>query len=124
MSKILFSILLTCVSLYAVDWLSYDEARLIQEKNHKVIMIDVVRSSCHYCSDMEMEVFDDAQMTRYLSERFILVKVNLDNDIMPLSINPAFTPSFYFINTNEELIKKINGAWNIEDFKDLTKGIK
>ena len=122
--KIFAIIFLSCVSLYAVEWLSYGEAKLLQEQNKKVIMIDVVRSSCHYCSDMETEVFDNVKMARYLNERFLLVKVNLDKDIMPLSIKPAFTPSFYFIDKNENVIKTINGAWNIEDFKSLTKDIK
>lgn len=124
LSKVFISIFLSCISLYGVDWLTYDEARLLQEKNHKIIMIDAVRSSCHYCSDMDAEVFEDAQMMQYLEARFILVKVNLDNDSMPLSINPAFTPSFSFIDKHEKIIKTINGAWNIEDFKFLTKDIK
>lgn len=124
MSKIFISIFISCISLYAVNWLDYDEASLLQEKSAKIIMIDVVRSGCHYCTDMELEVFQDVKMTRYLKERFILVKINLDEDTIPSYIDPVFTPSFYFINKDKEVINQINGSWNIQDFKDLTKDIK
>lgn len=124
MSKIFISIFISCISLYAVNWLDYDEASLLQEKSAKIIMIDVVRSGCHYCTDMELEVFQDAKMTKYLKERFILVKINLDEDTIPSYIDPVFTPSFYFINKDKEVINQINGSWNIQDFKDLTKDIK
>lgn len=124
MSKIFLSLLLSFVPLFSVDWLSYADAKRMQKNNNKIIMIDAVRSECHYCSDMELEVFEDTEMIKYLNERFILVQVNLDDDSMPLDIKPVFTPSFYFINKNKKLIKTINGSWNIRDFKSITRNIK
>jgi len=124
MSRIVFLFMLTCLSAYALEWQEYEQARELQKKNHKIIMIEAMRSSCHYCQDMEENTFDDPEMSKWIEERFISVKINLGNDFMPLNISPGMTPSFYFINEKEELIKKIPGSWNIEDFKELTKGIK
>ncbi|MFT5662141.1 MAG: hypothetical protein ACI9TV_002789, partial [Sulfurimonas sp.] len=36
----------------------------------------------------------------------------------------VMTPSFYFINNKQDIIKKFIGALNIEDFKSLTRNIK
>ena len=124
MSKIVFLFLMMFTSVNAIEWLSYEEGLKIQEKNGKVIMIDVVRTECHFCRDMEVAVFDDKEMIKWLDKRFIPVKVNLDKDRMPLNITVSFTPSFFFVDKNGEIVKSVPGSWNIEDFKDLTKGIK
>jgi len=118
-------VLLFSVSyLWAVEFYSYSEALKEQKQNKKIIMIDIVRAGCHYCEYMDKEVFQNKVMSEWLDERFIAVKINLDYDELPLNIKVSFTPTFYFVNSDKKIVKKIPGAWNIEDFKDLTKGIK
>jgi len=124
MNKIVFLFLMMLTSLNAIEWFSYEEGLKLQEKNSKVIMIDVVRTECRFCNEMEKEVFENKEMIKWLSKRFIPVKVNLDKAKIPLGITTSFTPSFFFINKDSEIVKKVPGAWNIIDFKDLTRGIK
>lgn len=124
MNKIILIILSGFVSLFALEFHTYDEALKLQKESGKIIMLDVVRSDCHYCIKMKKEVFDDEKMSKWLEERFIPVKLNLDFDDLPLGIKVYFTPSFFFIDVNHKIIKKIPGSWNIQDFKDLTKNIK
>lgn len=124
MNKLILVLLLTLSCASAVEFHSYEDALKLQEKSSKIIMIDVVRSGCHYCEDMDKEVLQNAAMAKWLQERFIVVKMNLDKEKLPLGIKVDFTPTFYFVNAEEKIIKKIPGSWNIEDFKDLTKGIK
>lgn len=124
MNKIVSLLVFSALSLSAMEWLSYDEGLKLQEKNHKIIMIDVIRTDCHYCSDMDKKVFENKDMQKWLSERFIPVKINLDRDKMPLGIKTSFTPSFFFVDKTQKIVKTIPGSWNIEDFKSLTKGIK
>ena len=124
MRSLFFLFLMTFTSVNAMEWLSYEEGLKLQKQNGKVIMIDVVRTECHFCRDMEVAVFDDKEMIKWLDKRFIPVKVNLDKDRMPLNITVSFTPSFFFVDKNGEIVKSVPGSWNIEDFKDLTKGIK
>lgn len=119
-------ILLAFISatLQAVDWMSYKEALELQKKTHKPIMLDVMRTDCHYCIAMDQKVFKDIEMTKWLQERFIPVKINLDIDTMPIDQEVTFTPTFFFLDTQGKIIKKIPGSWNIQDFKDLTRGIR
>jgi len=124
MSKTFFLLLVSTFSLWAIEWMSYSDALELQKKNGKIIMLDMVRSECHYCNEMELEVFENKEMIKWIDERFITVKINLDKDRIPRGIKVTFTPSFFFVDKNGSIVKKIPGAWNIVDFKDLTRGIK
>ena len=124
MNKFVLIMLASVCSLFAVEFHSYEEALSLQKKSKKIIMIDIVRDGCHYCEDMDRDVFDNAAMNKWIEERFISVKMNVDREKLPLDIKVSFTPMFYFINAEGKIVKKIPGSWNIEDFKDLTKGIK
>lgn len=124
MNRFLLLLLVGFSSLFAVEFHSFEDALKLQKKSNKIIMIDVVRTGCHYCEDMDKKVFQNAAMTKWLDERFISVKMNLDKEKLPLGIKVNFTPTFYFINAESEIVKTVPGSWSIEDFKDLTKGIK
>lgn len=119
--------LMACVfvlNLHAIEWKSYEEAKALQTQNNKLIMLDVVRTNCRYCEDMERDVFNDGAMGAWIEERFIPVKLNLDRDTLPLGLKVSFTPSFFFIDKQNVIKKKIPGAWNIEDFQSMTKELK
>ncbi|MDT8339349.1 MAG: DUF255 domain-containing protein [Sulfurimonas sp.] len=124
MNKIIFSLLLCFVSLFGVDWQGYEEAKKTQQKSSKIIMIYIERTDCRYCVNMHRDVFDDKEMSQWIEERFIPVKLNLDMDDIPLGISVSMTPSFYFVGKNQNIIKMIPGSWNIDDFKSLIKNIK
>ena len=124
MNKIVLILVSGFVSLFALEFLSYEEARELQKESGKIIMIDVVRSDCHYCTDMQKNVFENKEMSVWLEERFIPVKINLDFDALPLGLHVYFTPTFFFVDKDEKVVKKIPGAWSIQDFQDLTKNIK
>jgi thioredoxin-related protein len=112
------------LNLHAIEWKSYEEAKALQKQNNKLIMLDVVRTNCRYCEDMERDVFNDGAMGAWIEERFIPVKLNLDRDTLPLGLKVSFTPSFFFIDKQNVIKKKIPGAWNIEDFQSMTKELK
>jgi thioredoxin-related protein len=124
MNKIFLILIVSAVSLLALEFHSYEEALKLQKKNGKIIMIDVMRTDCHYCKDMKAKVFDDKAMSAWLQKRFIPVELNLDFDDLPLGIHVYFTPTFFFVDADQKVIKKIPGSWGIQDFKDLTKNIK
>ena len=124
MTKISVLLLLAAISLDATEWKSYEAGVAEQKSSHKPIMIDVVRTNCHYCINMEKTVFEDKEMSAWIEKRFIPVKINIDNEKLPLGLNVSFTPTFYFVDEKHNILKKIPGSWNIEDFKDLARNIK
>jgi len=124
MNRIILLIVLGSTALMAIEWKSF-EAGLKQAKaENKIVMIDAVRTGCHYCEAMEKAVFDDANMSRYIEKNFVPVQINISNETLPLGLHVSMTPTFLFLSKNEKLIKKVRGSWNQEDFKSILNGIK
>ena len=124
MSNFFFALLLCVSSLSALNFYSYEDALKLQKTNGKTIMVDVMRSDCHYCAKMEEETLNDAEMSAWLESRFIPVEINLDFDELPRGLNVFVTPTFFFLDTSHKVTKKLAGYWSKEDFKELTKDIK
>lgn len=117
---------IAATSLYAegTQWRSWDMALEEAALTQKIIMVDAVKDDCRFCTRMDKNVFEDAQMAAYLEKRFIPVKINLSHSTMPMGIRVQVTPSFYFFTAHKKLIKTIQGSWNQEDFTDLLDNIR
>ena len=123
MIKIVVS-LVFCVSLlFSTEFYSYEKAIEIQKINSKIIMIDVVRDNCRYCVLMD-KLFEDKEFSTWITERFISVKIDIKYAKTILKIDVKMTPTFYFLDKNQKIIKMIPGSWSKEDFIDLSKNIK
>ena len=124
MNRIVLALLMVVLSLSAFELKTYESALAQQKKTNKLIMIEVVREGCHYCEDMDRDVFADKEMSEWIAKRFIPIKISLNKQDLPLGLKVTFTPTFYFVDKNQKIVKKIPGAWNMEDFKSLTQKIQ
>lgn len=124
MNKLLLILSLGLLNLQATTWHTLEEAQKLQKQNSKIIMLNITASHCPYCKKMEKNVFQNIEMSKWIDNKFIPVKVDIDFDDIPMNLNPKMTPTFYFISKEEKILKVIPGSWNIEDFKDLTRKIK
>lgn len=123
MKKVIVSLVSYVSLLFSTEFYSYEEALEIQKANSKIIMIDVVRDNCRYCILMD-KLLEDKEFSTWISERFIPVKINIEHDNTGLNLDVKMTPTFYFLDKNQKIIKMIPGSWSKEDFKDLSKNIK
>jgi thioredoxin-related protein len=124
MNKIIILVAFSILTLNATTWHTLEDAKKLQKQNSKIIMLDIGATHCRYCKKMDKNVFDNPKMSKWLNDRFIAVKYDLDNEILPYNINCKMTPTFYFISKDDKIIKTIPGSWSLEDFKDLIKEIK
>ena len=60
-----------------VDWYPWnDEALQKAKKEHKLIIVSIGYSSCHWCHVMERESFSDTAVSRIMNRDFISLKVD------------------------------------------------
>ena len=115
---------LSTFSLYALEFHTFSQAIKIQEETKKTIMVYITRTGCHYCETMNKKVLQEEKMSQYLEKKFITVKLNLDRDLLLPKMHVEFTPTFYFLDKEQNILKRIPGSWNLEDFTYLIKDIK
>lgn len=122
MNKLLLLVFFSSMlCLEAVQWQTLEEGLSIAKQSNKLVLLDVVRDNCHYCTDMDENVFNDAKMTKWIESCFVPVKLNLSHDTLPMGIKVQVTPTFIFLSSDKKVLKRIQGSWNKQDFKELSK---
>lgn len=123
MSKTIVTLFLPLL-LFAVQWHDWESGVAKAKQTHKPLLVSFVREGCHYCHDMERAVFDDTDMSAWITSCFVPVKINLTYDKAPFSARIPMTPTFVLLQPDAKtIIKSVPGSWNIPDFKALTESV-
>ena len=102
-----------------IDYVTYEDALNIANKDNKTIMIKMTSEHCRYCQRMDKKVMVEKEVISALKKDFVSVEIDVDNDEIPLELNRTMTPTFIFLNKKEEIINQIAGSWDKEDFLDI-----
>ena len=102
---------------------NYETAQKEARQNGKLIMVESMRPGCYYCRVMEENVFEDTEARQAIAERVIPLKIDITSEPMPAGIQARVTPSFYFLDANGNVVKKLVGGWTKEDFLEILAGI-
>ncbi len=123
MKKIFIVTILYMSSLLSTN-IDYKNALIKAKDEHKIIMIMLEKENCHFCKKMEDEVFTDKNVSTILDRDFILVKLDVNRDELPLGLEKGMTPTFAFVKENGVIFYLIRGAWKRDDFISLLKYVK
>jgi len=108
----------------SVKYETFDVALEKAGKEDKIIMIKATSEHCHYCKKMDREVLIEDEVVKALQKDFISVSVDVGETTLPLGLKADMTPTFFFINKDKKMIKRIPGSWNKEDFLEILKEAK
>lgn len=109
------------IVLKASKYSQDDEKNIIKEakNSNKKIIVYATSSTCYFCKKMDREVFSKDSIKNIIKENYIFLEIDMDINSLPFSLQKEYkkiTPSFFFLNNNEELITQYPGAWVEEDF--------
>ena len=97
----------------------YEKALERAKKENKIIILKLVRKDCHFCQKMDREVFEDSEVRDVLNKDFIMVKIDIGKDELPLGLKKGMTPTFVFVDKDGDIMAKVPGSWSKKDFLDL-----
>lgn len=105
-------------------FLDLDAALKRANAEGKIVMIEATSPTCHYCVRMENMTFKEKEVVAAVEKDFLPVKVDVSRSRLPEGLSWGMTPTFFFLDGNSRLIKKIPGSWNKEDFLQILKEVK
>ncbi len=98
---------------------TFSEAVAQAKKEHKIILLEVYATNCPFCEKMESETFTQDSVIEELEDNFILVKINGDEEKIPLGITMQMTPMHVFITETEDIKDMTFGFLGEKDFLEL-----
>ena len=120
-------------SIFAFEWsgkvnwaMSYDLAKQLAKKEHKLIMVDVALSHCPPCRYLAENVYTNDEVANYINKNFVPVFYLADRDNIPLEVQNYFTgstPTIMFIKPNGELFYRFIGARPPKMFLAILKDV-
>jgi len=109
---------------HGVKRYSYDEALKKAKAEGKIVLIEGYLPYCRWCIRMDREVMVEPEVKEMLDKYFVLVKMNLATQKLPLGMRRLGTPSFYFIDpVRNEVIDMVEGFGDKKEFLELLGGI-
>ena len=122
------------VFMFAFEWsgkvnwsISYQAAKNIAAKEHKLVMVDIALSNCPPCKYLASKVYTNDKVANYINKNFVPVFYLADKDSIPLEVQSYFTgstPTIMFIEPNGQLFTYFIGARTPADFLAILQKVK
>ena len=125
MKKLLIIAFLATSLLAQMNWIddledAYDNA----EANNKIIMVMLSQKGCPPCKYMKTIVFKNDNVIKEFNKSFLAVELDIHEDSVPLELVNFGTPTFYFLNADEEILDRFVGYKNEKDLLDELQKVK
>src|SRR6266849_719012 len=62
-----------------LKWKAFDNGFLEAQKGKKKVMLDVYTDWCGWCKKLDRDVYGDEQVSRYLNDKYVVVKLNAED---------------------------------------------
>ncbi len=114
----------TTVTRATIDFVKNKEWEAVladAQLNNKVIFVDVYASWCGPCKYMDKEVFTDERVANKFNRKFINYKIDGESFAgvnLSLQYEVAAYPTYLFINGRGQLLHKIEGIRQAEQFME------
>ncbi len=79
LTVLLFSFSAVAQEKEAINWVTFDKAVVLAQKNKKPIIMDVYTQWCGPCKMMAKNTFNNPEIAKYINANFIAVKYDAEN---------------------------------------------
>lgn len=125
MKKIFLILAILVTSAFAqTQWSDIFDAYDDAKSQNKTVMIMLTMKGCPGCEYMKSVVFENSDVAKRLKNDFIAVELDVRSDFVPEELEYFATPTFYFLDADEEILKRLNGGENAKDFLAILKEMK
>jgi len=119
-----------------LKWTNYTDGIKQASATNKKILVDVYTDWCGWCKRMEKDTYSDDGIKSYLSEKYILVRLNAESDVQETVGNEQMTqaeiakayrvngyPTTIFLSADGQTITSVPGYLKPSEFMSILKYI-
>ena len=119
-----------------LKWTNFSDGVKQAAAANKKVLIDVYTDWCGWCKRMDSDTYSDRNIKNYLSEKYILVKLNAESSAKEMLERGEFTdaqiasafhvngyPTTIFLDSNGQLITAAPGYMKPDEFIQVLKYI-
>jgi thioredoxin 1 len=92
----------------------------LARSSNKLILVDVYTDWCHWCKELDKQVYSDPQVASYLNSNFVCVKVNADDPTLGTWVKAKYDvsgfPAIIMLKDKETVVGRIGGFMPKEQF--------
>lgn len=108
--KILIFLTTLYFSLFSSEliWSDYRKIYNMSKDNliNKPILVMMSSSTCKYCDIFLKSAEEDDGFKKFVSNNFITIKINQDEDFTPVELTTSVTPAFFILNSEMEILSE------------------
>jgi thioredoxin-related protein len=118
-------------------WIGFNEGIALARKQQKPVVIDFYTSWCKWCKVMDEQTFSKPEVSRYLADRFVSIRINAESrgeqlaydgeNFTPVELTRRFGvtgfPSLAYLDREGKLVTVMPGFVPPETFLPLLKYI-
>ena len=124
MKKIVLLLAFLVASVYAdVKYTDMFDAYDVAKDEKKLVLVMLSQKGCAGCQYMESVVFTNKDVSAYLEKAYVTVHIDIHEDSAPIGMDHFATPTFYFVDADEKILKRLNGGENAKDFLTTLKKV-
>lgn len=122
---ILIATFMSVTLLADMNWsanlgLAYDMA----ERDDKLVMVMLTQTGCPGSATMESGALIEQKVVDSLNKDFMVVQLNVDDDDISSILVYSETPTFYFLNSEKEILDVFKGIKNEQEFLEQLEKVK
>lgn len=120
-----------------INWLTFEEAAAMTEKDPKMIIVDVYTDWCGWCKKMDKGTFTDPAVVEYINDTFYPVKMNAEDSnrkftfkgqeyteqTMARAMRVSSYPNFIIMDAAMENITQMPGYREAEPFLQTLQAV-
>jgi thioredoxin-related protein len=124
MKKIFFSFVLFFTSLFGdVKFTDIFDAYDVAAAQEKPVLVMLSKEGCQGCEYMHNVVYKNSKVSEYINKHFVAVNIDVYAESVPEELEYFATPTFYVLDKDENILKRINGGQKTDAFLETLQGI-
>jgi len=125
MKRVLFTLVIFATSLIAdVKFTHIFDIYDIAKEENKLVIIMLSREGCPGCEHMQDVVLKDIGVSEFISKNYIIANMDVYEEAVPEELEYFGTPTFYFLDAEENILKRVNGGENAKKFLQTLKEVQ